>query len=194
MIHQLWHGLQGGSSSFNGGFLSPGYTDSIRMGAGLPVRGGLGPLPKAVSYRGGLRAAVKGPLKVGWDMSFKGNLIFSAPMAAATFALAPEGHKVSSSVGVLTSGAGALIGGVLFGTPGAVVGGFLADEFFSKGVTNALQIMHDLPRDRARVNFTGGFQDSRNAFTMRQRAANELSGSLYNARAYLGQEGSFLHS
>jgi hypothetical protein len=170
MIHQLWHGLKGGKHAIHGGFYSPKN------------------MKNPLGQRLGTAA------RTGWDMSFKGNMILAAPMAAFAFASAPEGRKVSTATGALASGVGAFVGGALFGLPGAVVGGFIGDELASSAIGKAMGRMHDLPRDRARVNFTTGFQDSDAAFTMRQRAAHELSGSLMNARQYLGGEGAFLHS
>jgi hypothetical protein len=40
----------------------------------------------------------------------------------------------------------------------------------------------------------GGYQDTQTAYTMRQRAAQELTGSLLNARPYLGKEAALMHS
>jgi hypothetical protein len=40
----------------------------------------------------------------------------------------------------------------------------------------------------------GDYQDTQVAWTMRQRAAQEMSGSLLNARQYLGKEAALMHS
>jgi hypothetical protein len=40
----------------------------------------------------------------------------------------------------------------------------------------------------------GDYQDSEQTFTMRQAAVKEMSGSLLNARAWLGREGRAMHA
>jgi hypothetical protein len=173
VIHQLWHGFKRGthgSNPWKGGFFSVGASKQ-----GLLKRAG-------------------GALHTGYEMSFKGNMIFAAPMAALSFGMAGRGQKVEAAAGSAAAGIGSFIGGAVFGLPGALAGGFLADEFFSSRVGKAVGRLKDVARNQHHVNFSSGFEDSENAFTMRQRAVQEMSGSLMNARQYIGNEGSFMHS
>src|ERR1035441_466543 len=66
-----------------------------------------------------------GGVRGGWGVSVRGAAIFNVPMAAFSMATAPRGHAISAGVEGLTMGAGALLGGMMFGLPGAVVGGIL---------------------------------------------------------------------
>ncbi len=155
------------------------------LGSGLFTEDGRGRLLGNWS-RGGLRA--------GWDASFRGAAIFNIPMAAFSAASAPRGHAISAGVEGLTMGAGALLGGMMFGLPGAIVGGIVADSSISRAIAKPFQILHDYERNFRRLRMGGDYQDSAQAFTMRQAAVKEMSGSLLNARAWLGHEGRAMHA
>src|ERR1039457_2783219 len=132
--------------------------------------------------------------RAGWDMSFRGAAIFNVPMAAFSMATAPRGHAISAGVEGLTMGAGALLGGMMFGLPGAVVGGILGDSSVSRTIAKPFQMLHDYERHFRRLRMGGDYQDSEQAWTMRQAAVQEMSGSLLNARAWLGREGRAMHA
>ena len=94
--------------------------------------------------------------------------------------------------------AGEVIGGFLLGPAGAVVGGIVGGGIASlvtdKKVRSGTQvILHDVIRSRPRVRFGGNFKDSQPAYTMRQKAEQELGSSLLNARRYLGREEQLMH-
>ena len=135
-----------------------------------------------------------GGFRAGWDMSFRGAAIFNIPMAAFSMATAPRGHAISAGVEGLTMGAGALLGGMMFGLPGAVVGGILGDSSVSRAIAKPFQMLHDYERNFRRLRMGGDYQDSEQAWTMRQAAVQEMSGSLLNARAWLGREGRAMHA
>ena len=136
----------------------------------------------------------RGGFRAGWDMSFRGAAIFNIPMAAFSMATAPRGHAISAGVEGLTMGAGALLGGMMFGLPGAVVGGILGDSSVSRTIAKPFQMLHDYERNFRRLRMGGDYQDSEQAWTMRQAAVQEMSGSLLNARAWLGREGRAMHA
>ena len=136
----------------------------------------------------------RGGFRAGWDMSFRGAAIFNVPMAAFSMATAPRGHAISAGVEGLTMGAGALLGGMMFGLPGAVVGGILGDSSVSRAIAKPFQMLHDYERNFRRLRMGGDYQDSEQAWTMRQAAVQEMSGSLLNARAWLGREGRAMHA
>jgi hypothetical protein len=142
------------------------------------------------SFAGGLGRSVK----AGWEMSFKGTLIFNAPMAAFAMGQAERGHKLSAGVEAMSTGIGALAGGMLFGLPGAIVGGIVGDMPIAKKIGDAFQSLHDFDRRHRKLGVVGDYQDTEAAATMRQQACREMAGSLQNARQWLGREGSFMHS
>lgn len=133
-------------------------------------------------------------LKSGYDMSLRGTAILNVPLAAFSMATAPRGHALSAGAESLSMGIGGLLGGVMFGPAGAIAGGILADTGASRAVGKAFQALHDLDRNLHRLHMGGDYQDSEQAYTMRQAAVQEMSGSLLNARAWLGREGRAMHA
>jgi hypothetical protein len=59
--------------------------------------------------------------------------------------------------------------------------------------TETQRAVNLMTTSRPRVRFGGNFKDSQPAYTMRQKAEQELSGSLLNARRYLGREAQLFH-
>lgn len=120
-------------------------------------------------------------------------------MGAGISAVAAQGAGLSSwGVGGVV---GATIGEFLLPFGGAVagfdigeiVGSTAAALTVDKFVRTRTQRFFNAVKDtRPRVRF-GGFKDSQPAYTMRQRAEQELSGSLLNARQYLGKEAQLMH-
>lgn len=94
--------------------------------------------------------------------------------------------------GGLVGYAGTVVGGLVGGPVGALVG-MQAQTFFQEGLTRAIQSIHDFPAQIHGLHMGGNYQDSQTAFTMRQRAAQDMSTSLFNARAYLGREALLMH-
>jgi hypothetical protein len=54
--------------------------------------------------------------------------------------------------------------------------------------------VHDFDQNVRRVRMGGDYQDTQVAWTVRQRAAQEMAGSLLNACQYLGREAALMHS
>lgn len=105
------------------------------------------------------------------------------------------GATIGSALGLIGGAfigpTGAMVGGVAGSIVGSMVGG-LGDPYFrGKGL-----YISDVARSSMsarRVNFGNRFRDTREAYTMRQMAVQEMSGSLLNARQYLGNEAAFFH-
>lgn len=150
-------------------------------------------------YRGMAREGYHG-IKTGYKLGFIGGSPFIIGGAAFGFAFAKPRHGVSQAAGEavgygMANVLGGIVGGMLGGVPGAYIGSFAAGiiggEKMSKAVADVVQPMIDFGYNVNHVNFGGNFKDSNIAITMRQRAAQELSGSLINARNFLGQESAF---
>lgn len=117
------------------------------------------------------------------------------------FATGTRGHKISSAVGgaglgwSITALAGGAIAGA-FGLPpmiGEVAAGLLFGTSVDESITRNVQAAVDFGANMRRTRFGGDYRDTQTALTMRQAAVREMSGSLMNARQWLGQESSFLH-
>jgi hypothetical protein len=126
----------------------------------------------------------------------KGNIAFMPIMGVAETMFAPKGHKMSAFAGgaarmaAYTVGdfVGTLAGGPLLGfTLGTVTEGL--GSYVEEGV----QILHDFNRNIKHINMGGDYEDTQVAYTMRQRAAQELGRSAMNARQWLGREALFMH-
>lgn len=129
--------------------------------------------------------------------SLKGFAGLSLTDVAFSGALAPQGQTVQKTVGALgataASAAGSIAGFMLAGPAGAILGGVLADPYGRRAAENAYTTVTETSRRIRRLDFGDTYKDSEMAFTMRQRAAQELGGSLLNARQYLGREGALFH-
>lgn len=161
----------------------------------FPALGGLASKGNWKTSKGwkGFGGSLKHTGKSAWGMSFKGAMIFNAPIAALSMGMAPRGAALSSGAGALSTGIGSLIGGLAFGTPGAIVGGLVADSAIGESISRGVQAVHDIGRKTARLDMGGDWQDNETAFTMRQAALREMSGSLQNARQWLGREANLMH-
>lgn len=141
----------------------------------------------------------------GMKMALGSQQYLLPPLLAASFAMATRGEKLSSmtsaAAGIgLGSGAlgalGFMVGGPFGGAVGTFAGGFLVDNYISNTVKAGMDYIHNIGMNAYRLE-TGyqnqQFANSPTAYTMRQLAVQEMSGSLLNARQYLGQEANFLH-
>lgn len=111
--------------------------------------------------------------------------------------LAPRGHVAQSVVGALGGQAAGLVGGLaglaMGGPMGVIIGAVLSDPI---GRTAAEKTFGTVLRETrlARELQTGGhYVDTEVAYTQRQRAAQEMSTSLLNARQWLGKESVLMH-
>ena len=128
--------------------------------------------------------------------TLKMGLGIGAAMALLQGATAPRGHMVSqlaAGTGATAGGMlGAAVGGLMLGLPGELIGGWVGGTAGEK-VGAAVHAFTDIAHSAQHLNFGGHYQDTQEAFTMRQRAVQEMSTSLLNARQYLGKEAALLH-
>lgn len=108
------------------------------------------------------------------------------------------GGAVGGGIGALIPLPGAaFVGGIVGGFVGWTIGEQVIGTFVEMGIRREALVKSEIGRTaltRRRVNFGGNFRDSREAMTMRQRAVQEMAGSLLNARQYLGNEAAFMHA
>jgi hypothetical protein len=110
--------------------------------------------------------------------------------------MAPKGSKLSHFVGgaasVIGFGVGDLIGTALAGPLAGFALGLLGDKA-GNAIGTGLQDFSQIARQRRVVDMGGKYEDTQLAFTMRQRAAQEMGSSVMNARRYLGSEALLMH-
>lgn len=110
------------------------------------------------------------------------------------------GMAMGAAVGSIIPGIGTAIGGTVGGLvgaiagtiPGEIIGGNLLQRPAAAVGRGARAIVRT-SRAVDTVQFGGNFVDSQGAYTMRQRAVADMSGSMLNARQFLGNEAIFLH-
>jgi hypothetical protein len=130
---------------------------------------------------------------MGAKMAFGGYGLTVLPYAAARTAMAPRGEKGSTGIAAgLGVPLAALAGGVVGGPVGALAATLLLGPALESNMAKGLQSFAEFGRNQRRLE-TGGYKDTARAYTMRQRAAQELSGSLLNARQILGREAAYMH-
>ena len=127
---------------------------------------------------------------------FKAASQFAALQGIVGGAFAEKGHKFSGAVGGtirgLAYGVGDLIGTTLAGPVGGLALG-MAFDAATAPVTDVIQSFVDFNKHVKHINMGGNYEDTRTAYTMRQRAAQEMGSSVMNARAWLGKEAALLH-
>lgn len=134
-------------------------------------------------------------LSVGFS-HLKGNIAFAPLAAIAGAAFAPKGHKMSGAVGGVARAAAFALGDVVGTTIGGPVLGFVVGsltEPLGGYVGDALQMFSDYNKQIKHINMGGNYEDTRVAYTMRQRAAQEMGTSVMNARQWLGKEAALMH-
>ena len=137
----------------------------------------------------------KNGVKAAWLSGFKGGMITTVPLGALTFAMAPRGHKVSATAANMTSYSLAAIPGALLAGPvGGTITSLVLGPMLEHNMGTALQYVKDTGARTMRVRMGGDYLDTSTAYTMRQRAAQDMSGSLLNCRQYLGREALLMHS
>lgn len=109
---------------------------------------------------------------------------------------APRHHMMSAFVGgageALAFGIGDMLGTALGGPLLGYALGFATGEIGAKA-GEGLQFFNDFNATMKHVNMGGNYKDTQVAYTMRQRAAQELGSSVMNARQYLGKEALLMH-
>jgi len=132
-----------------------------------------------------------------WGKQAKMNLGFGAVSGVLMMASAPKGQLAKrgiESVGVTTGSAvGAALGGLALGLPGEIAGGLIGGTVGEK-VGAVIEPLEELGRQAYHLNFGGEYHDTEVAWTMRQRAVQEMGSSALNARQYLGKEALLFHT
>lgn len=167
----------------------PKGTRSIARGIFGGVRGGkvVGGVPQALREGGSF-------LKTGWEWSFGAMWPVLGGMAAYSAAKAPKGEKLGTFTGRMTGDLiGATVGALMFGAPGAFAGTLLFGSKIGEGMQNTFSRSQSYLQRKNSLEMGGRFYDFSAARTMRQAAVAEMSGSLLNARQYLGQEAAAMH-
>ena len=131
-----------------------------------------------------------------WGKQARMGLKFGAPLAILGIATAPKGEMIkrgAEGIGMLTGQAmGGAVGGLLFGMPGEIAGQIIGGTVGEK-IGSTLKPIEDLGHQAYHLNFGGKYEDTEVAWTMRQRAVQEMGSSALNARQYLGKEAALMH-
>lgn len=137
---------------------------------------------------GGHGGMFKGATK-GLHVMLGGDLLFSG-------ATARRHHMLSSMAGAIVGNISSVALGIATGgtsIPLTMVAN-IAGDFATRGPTaRFVQSILDLPSQLMGIHMGGNYKDTEIAQTMRQKAAQEMQGSLLNARQYLGKEALLLH-
>ena len=150
---------------------------------------------------GGISGASQWGSQTGLQEDYVGGAVAGAAYGAATSAGDVAGGFAGSLIGagigsLVAPGIGTVVGGIIGGIGGAFGGAASGGALFG-GITKNLGLAARSIVRTARavdtVQFGGNFVDSRAAHTMRQRAVQDMSGSMMNARQFLGNEAIFLH-
>lgn len=121
---------------------------------------------------------------------------FAAGAGAIKSFSAPKGHKTSAFASGVAATIAFSVGDVLGSMLGGPVGGLVLGsmtEIVGDKLGEAAQFLHDFKRNITHINMGGNYEDTRVAYTMRQRAAQEMGSSVMNARSWLGKEGLLMH-
>lgn len=105
-------------------------------------------------------------------------------------------HRMSGVVGgmarTLAYSVGDVAGSVIAGPLAGMALGVVT-EHLGGVVGEGMQFLHDFNHDLKHINMGGNYEDTQLAYTMRQKAAQELGSSVMNARQYLGKEALLMH-
>jgi hypothetical protein len=131
-----------------------------------------------------------------WGKQARTNLAVGVPLTALMMFTAPKGKIITRGVetagGVLGSMAGGAVGGLFFGPVGAFAGQMVGGEIGTR-VGAVIEPLEKLGHQAYHLNFGGEYHDTEIAWTMRQRAVQEMGSSALNARQYLGKEAALFH-
>jgi hypothetical protein len=106
---------------------------------------------------------------------------------------------IGTDVGAFIGGAAGMAAGGPIGAfvgrgVGGLVGGFVAPVITRSAVVAAGLAVYDAGKRAGRPQMGGHYVDTEQAYTLRQKSAQELGRSMLNARQYLGHEGPMFHS
>ncbi len=150
----------------------------------------------ALTIAGGIMGAAQWGAPTGREEDYVGGAVFGATREFGANAASLVGATFGAAIGSILPGVGTGIGAVVGGVVGGV-GGYMAGTALSTDPARALgmgaRAIVRTARATDRIQFGGSFMDTREAFTMRQMAIQEMSGSMLNARQFLGNEAILLH-
>jgi hypothetical protein len=131
-----------------------------------------------------------------WGKVARDQMLWTMPMAAFSMASAPKGKMAERGLEMATMTAGAMVGGAVGGAFGGPIGEFLGQLVGGTVGEKAGAVvapLEELGREAHHANFGGDYHDTEVAYTMRQRAVQEMGASALNARMYLGKEAALFH-
>ena len=156
---------------------------------------------------GAVQGAAQWGAPTGLEEDYIGGAVYGGTKGAGTavggFTGMLAGTAIGAGIGSIIPGAGTVAGGLIGGAIG--IGGSIAGALAGEAIGGALinspartlglgaRAIARTARAVDRVQFGGSFVDSQGAYTMRQRAVSDMSGSMMNARQFLGNEAIFLH-
>jgi hypothetical protein len=157
----------------------------------------------AIITAGAIEGSAQWGAPTGLEEDYVGGAVYGATRGVGTAIGGAVGgiggFAIGAGIGSIIPGAGTIIGGLIgagIGIAGAI-GGEAIGGALAKGPARQLGLgaraIVKTARAVDRIQFGGNFVDSRAAHTMRQRAVQEMSGSMLNARQFLGNEAIFLH-
>lgn len=107
---------------------------------------------------------------------------------------APRGKAITHGFSTMTSVVlSDIIGGALGGPGGAMLAQSTIQPILQAAIEKPLDAFAGLHQNVTRMKMGGDYEDTEVAYTMRQRAAQEMGRSLLNARRYLGSEAAMFH-
>jgi len=147
-----------------------------------------------------------------WHFSMSGAALPAGLLMSSLRAAAAEpGESVSTFAGSMTGlatagfgwGFGKALGWRMFGalrfglgptfTYVTALAGLMGASEIGESVAKPIRFLQKLDHRMRRLEMGGDYVDTERAATMRQRAVQEMSGSLLNARSVLGQEALLMH-
>jgi len=161
----------------------------------------------AIIAAGAIEGSAQWGAPTGLEEDYVGGAVYGATKGVGTAVGGAVGglggFALGAGIGSIIPGAGTVVGGIIGGAIGLAssLAGYIGGEYvggnLAQGPARKLGLgaraIVKTARAVDRVQFGGNFVDSRAAHTMRQRAVADMSGSMLNARQFLGNEAIFLH-
>lgn len=150
---------------------------------------------------GGIQESTNWYQRSGLEEDMVGGFVYGVTSRGIPNVAATAGFGLGSIAGGAV--AGALGGGLVAAAAGFAIPAAIGLGAYQLAATGVQRFAYEKGRFASlvtagglaeqKVQFGGHYQDTQAAFTMRQLAVQEMSGSLLNARQYLGNEGFYFH-
>lgn len=181
----MWRGITPGLDDFGK------YAKNNIRGAGL----GLGlsavmTVPSAIAI--GARKGREWAAISGDESGLVGGFLYGTSKELGAGTIAGIASEVGAAIGFMFGGPVGLAAGAIGGFGGYYLGNKLLEDW-AFGIGRRAQLLSQTGIAQRKLTFGTPFQDTQQAFTMRQLAVQEMAGSLLNARQFLGNEAYFLH-